>query len=156
MPRQPIELPAGERDALRAGYLDGRPMAALAREAGVSVATLRRMIREMELPPRRQARPRPAGAGWQGRARLPVTARIRAAIEQELERIEGALAAEVEPAAGERAARTLASLVRTLNELRRLDEKEGREAEHGGTGDFDDIRRILARRLAGLRGSGAC
>lgn len=57
---------------------------------------------------------------------------------------------------GEKAARTLASLVKTLNELKRLDTETGAGAaavpEDGI--DIDEFRRDLARRLDALCASG--
>jgi hypothetical protein len=89
-------------------------------------------------------------------SRRGIAGRIRAAVDRELEAVEAALGRPGGQEAAERAARTLASLVKTLTELKRLDAgAASTEEADGGRGDLDGLRRTIAQRLAGLRGGRA-
>src|SRR6185312_1211602 len=99
--------------------------------------------------------------------KISLLARVRSAVESEIVAIENVLsrveAAHLRSSDAERAARTLATLVRTLNELTALekpDGKTGEEAEIEASDEFrdlDEFRRNLAERLDRLRASGeAC
>ena len=96
---------------------------------------------------------------------LALIERVSRAIERELTQIEIIVGGHRVPAAqrseAERRARTLASLARTLNEVRRL--RDGEERTKAGDDantttlprDLDELRRELSRRLAGLDESAA-
>jgi hypothetical protein len=86
--------------------------------------------------------------------------RVRAAVEREIVAIEAVLSrvegAKLRSADAERAARTLATLVKTLREVAALQRDEQPEDTGGETGDdefrdLDGFRRELAERLDRLR-----
>lgn len=88
--------------------------------------------------------------------------RVRAAVEREIVTIEAVLArvegARLRSTDAERAARTLATLVKTLREVAALQRDEKTEDENVGTGedefrDLDDFSRELAEQLDRLRRS---
>lgn len=88
-------------------------------------------------------------------------ARVRAAVESEIATIEHVLqrveAAQLRSTDAERAARTLATLVRTLKELTVLErpaETASGEESEGEFRDIDEFRSKLAERLDRLRASG--
>jgi aminoglycoside phosphotransferase (APT) family kinase protein len=84
---------------------------------------------------------------------VKLAARIRAAVERELNRVEetrARLAPDV-PAEAERAARTLAALVRTLHALDAVERRAPAEPEEEEIRDLDEFRRELTRRLAAIR-----
>lgn len=96
--------------------------------------------------------------------KMSLLARVRAAVESEIVAIENVLsrveAARLRSSDAERAARTLATLVRTLKELTALEKPD---AKTGGEGqpessdefrDLDEFRSKLAERLDRLRASG--
>jgi hypothetical protein len=87
--------------------------------------------------------------------RVALAAKLRAAVESELAAADLALGRRGRRSGVERIARTLASLVRTLNELRRLDAGSAAAEEADEPfADLDSLRRELARRLAGLGAGG--
>lgn len=96
--------------------------------------------------------------------KISLLARVRAAVESEIVAIENVLsrveAAHLRSSDAERAARTLATLVRTLKEITALEksgEKTGEEAETQSSDEFrdlDEFRRSLAERLDRLRANG--
>ncbi|MET0313340.1 MAG: hypothetical protein ABW275_03010 [Hansschlegelia sp.] len=83
--------------------------------------------------------------------------RIRQRVEREIDTIEAALAGTRSIDETDRAARTLASLVRTLRELQKYDEDAARrrgaddEDEDGAPADLDALRDALADRLDRLQ-----
>jgi hypothetical protein len=91
--------------------------------------------------------------------RAALTARIRQAVEQELGRVDRLLGRGGEGSL-DGAAKTLATLVKTLAELNRLDAATAApaagatEEDDGAFGDLDELRRELARRLAALCADG--
>ncbi|MDX6806555.1 hypothetical protein [Terrihabitans rhizophilus] len=89
-----------------------------------------------------------------------MVARIRRTVEREISTVEDSLARidELVPRGdAEKAARTLASLVKTLIELQRLEAGAGagtaKDPDEDGI-DIDEFRRDLARRLDALRAGG--
>jgi transposase-like protein len=88
-------------------------------------------------------------------------ARIRETVDREVSAVETSLRKldRMAPRGGdvERSARTLASLVKTLNELKRLDatERDARPETEDDERDIDEFRRDLARRLDALCASRA-
>ncbi len=83
--------------------------------------------------------------------RLGLVEKLRTSVEREIAGVEKQLARNAGGAGIERAARTLASLVRTLRELRALEaEADPVEAEDVPR-DADELRRALAERLDRLR-----
>lgn len=103
---------------------------------------------------------RPAAA----RKRRALVSAIRTKVDREIAEVERVLSADGAPGtAVESSARTLASLVKTLRELAKIDEDEAREraARRGAQGngededdavaDLDALRDALARRLEQLR-----
>jgi hypothetical protein len=104
----------------------------------------------------RQARPR-AGAAevpQSPQARLALAERIQAAAEREITAIEAIITTlrGSDPNETESAARTLASLARTLRELVQLEATTSPEPTHDQPipRDLDELRRSLARKLAVL------
>jgi hypothetical protein len=96
--------------------------------------------------------------------KISLLGRVRAAVESEIVAIENVLsrveAARLRSTDAERAARTLATLVRTLKELTALenpqDKREETESEPSDeVRDLEEFRRNLAERLDRLRASGA-
>lgn len=96
--------------------------------------------------------------------KISLLARVRSAVENEIVKIDDVLqrveSAHLRSSDAERAARTLATLVRTLKELTALekpDTKTGEEAKTQESDEFrdlDEFRRSLAERLDRLRASG--
>jgi hypothetical protein len=140
----------------------------IGRDIGLTPAAFLARRKAWGWPPRneaRQAAAQRAGAADTAdaapppgpkRGRRDIVARVHAAVERELAAVEDALVRTGGEGRAERSARTLASLVKTLAELKRLDGGADRgDSGDGGGGDLDDIRRSLARRLAGLRESRA-
>lgn len=84
--------------------------------------------------------------------KIDLAARIQRSVERELDGVERVLGL-LKPQDGneaERAARTLASLARTLREIVSLDDKPSAEPEDdddAGPRDMDEFRRDLARRI---------
>lgn len=93
--------------------------------------------------------------------KLTLLDRVRAAVESELKAIEAVLdrveAAQLRSTDAERAARTLATLVRTLKDMALLEKPEtpqsGEESEEQFR-DIEEFRRRLAERLDRLRRGG--
>lgn len=93
---------------------------------------------------------------------VAIAARIRRAVEQELDAVEKIIR-ELSPQAtedAERAARTLASLARTLEEVGRLDAqylipRREENDDDRGPADNDEFLRELARRLDAFAGRNA-
>lgn len=85
--------------------------------------------------------------------------RVRCAVDREIAAVEAALSRlgslTRRVPESERAARTLASLVKTLTELKRLETASDEGEADDGPADIDEFRRDLARRLHGLRESRA-
>jgi aminoglycoside phosphotransferase (APT) family kinase protein len=88
---------------------------------------------------------------------IPLAERVQRMVEQELATVDRVLArlgpAPGHPGAAERSARTLASLVKTLNELRRLKAAEtpaAGEPDAEDPRDYDQLRRELAHRMERL------
>lgn len=145
---------------LRALYAAGDiPMQRLAARYSMSRDTLRRMARRLDFPLRRRASPHRDGedvadAPPQRLEPLDLPAmiqRLERAIGREIQRIE----AKVEGGKdAERQGRTLASFVRSLNELQRLAAARNLpvagDDETDPPRDVDDLRRELARRLAAI------
>ncbi|WP_148287858.1 hypothetical protein [Rhodopseudomonas sp. B29] len=96
-----------------------------------------------------------AGESREGAAAeaLPLVDRVERSVEHEIKRIEaivsGQHADDEQHADAERRARTLASLTRTLFELRRLRDTEEKRPLDDDTvpRDLDELRRALSRRL---------
>jgi hypothetical protein len=96
--------------------------------------------------------------------KLSLVERVRSAVESEIVAIESVLrrveAAQLRSTDAERAARTLATLVRTLKELTALEKpevktgEEGRDEASDEFRDLDEFRSKLAERLDRLRASG--
>jgi hypothetical protein len=80
--------------------------------------------------------------------------RVRCAVDREIAAVEAALSRlgslTRRVPESERAARTLASLVKTLTELKRLETASDEGEADDGPADIDEFRRDLARRLHGL------
>ncbi|MET0314077.1 MAG: hypothetical protein ABW275_06750 [Hansschlegelia sp.] len=85
---------------------------------------------------------------------------LRSRVDEEIAEAEAALGGaqtgDAKAQRVERAARTLASLVRTLRELAKFDEEQAAAARSGEAADdvvtdIDELRRELARRLESLR-----
>ena len=94
---------------------------------------------------------------------LTLVERVRAAVVREIAAIEAVLArvegARLHSSDAERAARTLATLVKTLREVAALEsasteETAGREDDGDEFRDIEEFRRELMRRLEGLRRTG--
>jgi hypothetical protein len=101
----------------------------------------------------------PVVAALPGADRAATISRIRDTVEREIAAVELSLRRldRLTPRVGdgEKAARTLASLVKTLNELKRLDAAQATDAPAAEDGtDIDEFRRDLARRLDALCASG--
>ncbi|GLK81456.1 hypothetical protein [Methylopila turkensis] len=117
----------------------------ICKRVGLAPPSLSRMIRrEGWMRPHALARRRETVRG------------VRAKVDEALERVEPWLAGGgAELAEAERAAKTLASLVRTLRELARYDAeqatRDGGAADDDAPADLDALRDELARRLARLR-----
>lgn len=152
--------------AARALFDQGRvPLPVIASTLGLTERGFR-TLRQREGWPQRPKVPKPvaqpAAADDERDATAPLKARLDAAIRREIRRIERDGGKETPPGA-ERKARILASLVKTLADLRRLDPPGRRKTEagddenHGDTPretprDMAALRRALVERLAELRG----
>lgn len=152
------------------------PVHDIARMLGIGLTTLHRKIKLWGWTPR-NARLR--GLDAAAKAEIPVEQiatiaaphvvtlenetlihRVRAAVEREIVAIEAVLSrvegARLRSADAERAARTLATLVKTLREVAALQRDEKPETESGESEadqfrDLDDFRAELAERLDRLR-----
>lgn len=144
----------------RRGQPKRSPAARQAGETGeteAALAALERMVQGAAVKPDEGAKAETVRPP-QGPA---LVARIRRAVERELEAVERALT-RIDPAAleageTERAARLLASLVKTLGEVQRLEQRSRDEDRHEShpAGRIDALRRALARRLDRLAGARA-
>jgi hypothetical protein len=126
-------------------------LAEIGGRVGLHPATVRRFAR-------RDGWRRPAAAA----ERRALIGRIRRKVERQIAEAERAIGADAAGPDAERAARTLASLVRTLRELARYDEDQARAAaasrgvreadedEPGAVADLDAFRDALADRLERL------
>jgi hypothetical protein len=156
----------GELENARRLYVEtGTPVAEIAATLSLTPRSLAARISGWGWP----SRTRRTQAGDQGGGTPPLTAedrragvvsRVRTTVEREIAQIEDSLA-RMEPLGSpggdpEKLARTLASLVKTLNELQRLDASAGGAAakEPDDAMDIDEFRRELARRLDALCESG--
>lgn len=89
---------------------------------------------------------------------LALVERVARAVDRELAEIEGivgTLHGKSRPTEAERRARTLASLARTLSEVRRLraaDETQKPDDEPSAARDLEEFRKILFKRLEGMPG----
>lgn len=146
-----IENTPEQQESTRRRYEAGDPLAAIARDLGMAERTLRDRIKEWGWPPRTRSGVAPAPAV----DRAALTALVRQAVEQELAKVERLLAGNGRSGGLGGPARTLATLVKTLAELRRLEAAAptagAAEEDDGAYGDLDALRRELARRIAGLR-----
>jgi hypothetical protein len=147
---RPAASPATLQEARRLYETSELPQAEIGRRLGLSPSSLSRMAK-------RDGWRRPAAA----QERAALVRRVRAKVDREIEAVEKALGGEGAADAAERAARTLASLVKTLRELALYDEQQAKAAgcergagvpEDDGIADIDALRDALARRLEGLRG----
>ncbi|GLK67897.1 hypothetical protein [Hansschlegelia plantiphila] len=129
------------------------PQTEIAARVGVSPQSLCRLAKKHSWE-------RCSGAG-----RAETVRRIRARVDQHIERVEAVLTETGSETAGpaidaaERAARTLASLVRTLRELQKYDADQARGATEaddadGAPADLDALRDALADRLARIQAAG--
>lgn len=140
--------PAAIDDA-RTRYEAGEAVLAVSRATGIPRASVYSMAKS-----RGWKRPRPDGLPDADGERIGTVARIRRTVEREVIAVERLLEASprgpTRTAAAERAARTLASLVRTLNELRRLEAAAADQDDDAPPRDIDAFRAELARRLERL------
>lgn len=87
--------------------------------------------------------------------------RVALAVNRELAEIEaivGTMPGKSRPTEAERRARILASLARTLSEVRRLraaDETQTSDDEPSAARNLEEFRKVLFKRLAGMPGRGA-
>jgi hypothetical protein len=140
----------------------GAPIQAVADLLGIHRRTLQKRASALGW---RRSLATPNGNQTQLEENVPVgrramVARIRRTVEREISTVEDSLARidELVPRGdAEKAARTLASLVKTLIELQRLEAGAGadtaKDPDEDGI-DIDEFRRDLARRLDALRASG--
>lgn len=172
-----LTIPPEEISRARALY-EGTdiPVRDIARMLGIGLTTLHRKINLWGWTPR-NARLR--GLDAAAKAEIPVEQiaalaaphvatveqetlihRVRAAVEREIVAIEAVLArvesAKLRSSDAERAARTLATLVKTLREVAALQrdeqpEHDARDRSEDEFRDLDDFRRELAQRLDRLR-----
>lgn len=178
MPKFP-SIPAGEISKARALYEGtGVPVRDIADMLGIGLTTLHRKIKLWGWIPR-NARLR--GLDAAAKAEIPLEEisalaaphvvtvenetlihRVRAAVEREIGAIESVLArvegAQLRSTDAERAARTLATLVKTLREVAALQRDEKTEEASSDSGedefrDLEDFRAELAERLDRLRRS---
>lgn len=147
---------------LRALYAAGEiALEPLAGRYGLKRDALRRLAKRLDFPPRRpSSRARSDDDEVAAEPKLEpldlpaMIARLERAIGREIQRIEAKLEGGQD---AERQGRTLASFVRSLNELQRLAaarnlplaQDDGAEPPR----DIDDLRRELARRLAAIEES---
>lgn len=167
----PRRAPAGAALA-RQLYLEGLPMAEIARRTGLSPGSVYYWIdREVAadgsatLSPLRRRRPLTPGPRAAAAARGHLLGRLWRAAERQLDEIEQRLhagdaeAAPRLPADAEKDARALAVLARTLRELAALEADAHKtrkaRADDDTVRDLDAFRRELARRLDRLRAGGA-
>lgn len=153
-------LTAAEWMGVRSQYEHtDKPVAGIAREAGIGRSTLSARARRENWRRRRPSRVRTAAEGL-----TDIPAQVERTIERELGAIDAILAqlasgGEPTPAS-ERTARTLASLTRTLKEVQRLRAAEAEERKKSAAAadddmpedddlprDIDEFRRELARRI---------
>jgi hypothetical protein len=93
-------------------------------------------------------------------AHVSLVGRVRAAVEREIVAIENVLSrvesVQLRSADAERAARTLANLVKTLREVSRLEDVSGaaEEEREDQFRDLDEFRRELSARLDRIRQAG--
>jgi len=157
------------RERARRLYESGLvPQTDIALMLGLADTTLRRRIQRWgwrkdqdireELPPAAPAAFQPAGEEVAYDRRSTIE-RVRCAVDREIAAVEAALSRlgslTRRVPESERAARTLASLVKTLTELKRLETASDEGEADDGPADIDEFRRDLARRLHGLRESRA-
>ncbi len=145
-------------------YLDGAPVAQIRKACEMEQGALYYWLdggpkageRHLEPLPRRSAgRKPPASRRAPTGNRAKLVGRLWRAAEAQVREIEARLKRHrQQPDEGERDARSLAVLVKTLRELSALDEtKEGTAAKAGtdhddaGPRDIDEFRRELARRM---------
>ena len=157
------------RERARRLYESGLvPQTDIALMLGLADTTLRRRIQRWgwrkdqdireELPPAAPVAFQPAveEAAYDRRSTIE---RVRCAVDREIAAVEAALSRlgslTRRVPESERAARTLASLVKTLTELKRLETASDEGEADDGPADIDEFRRDLARRLHGLRESRA-
>lgn len=156
--------PAEELAAARAQYLAGTvSVAQLARLFGMSEATLKRRIARRWLWERTSGARSAASKKASGlrKRRGDVRGKVRASLRRQLGRLERQLDTLAEDADVERTARILASLVRTLADLARLDgtrpagSKGPDDDQHTDAAPLDlaGLRADLARRLGGEGGN---
>lgn len=140
------------------------PQADIALMLGLADTTLRRRIKLwgwVRREPESQSGPLPAavpafqpGAEEAAYDRRTTIERVRCAVDREIAAVEAALqrlgSLTRRVPESERAARTLASLVKTLTELKRLETASDEGEADDGPADMDEFRRDLARRLHGL------
>ncbi|MBL8590559.1 MAG: hypothetical protein JNK46_18640 [Methylobacteriaceae bacterium] len=169
-----IDLDDDRLAALKRDYeADAESLATLAARFALSPHALRRIARDMHFAPRPKAKPfarkgappaaptaaphPPAAAAPAARPAPPLrpldlsamAQRVQSSVERELGKIHDELEAGADV---ERRARTLASLVKTLGDLARLEEARaaGKPAAAGpddGAWNIDDLRAEVARRL---------
>jgi hypothetical protein len=153
--RRPANAPASPEtlaEARRLYETGGLTLAGIGERVGLHGVTVCRLAKK-------HGWRRPAAA----EKRRALVLAIRTKVDREIAEVERALGAGGEPVAVERSARTLASLVKTLRELAKIDEDEARKAagrrgaqesgedEDDAVADLDALRDALARRLEQLR-----
>ena len=144
---------------LRQRYLDGEPVAAIRADLGVSH---RRFYRCLDGKPDGQGPALPAiprrrvmvggKRKRQNRSRAATVKRLWRAAERQVRDIEDRLRLnQQQPDERERDARVLAITVKTLRELRALqDAEEETREDDKAPADLDDFRRELARKIDGI------
>ena len=146
-------------DAARKLYDEGQSWKKVAAALGVSVTTAKKYIalwewpaREAEVPlqfQKKSAASQPQDEpGEQRRDTAALARRVEAAVRKELTAIEKRMGSST-AASAERNARVLASLVKSLAELRKLDREDAQD-QNRNEGDHDDEPRP-PRDLARLR-----
>ncbi|RXF75464.1 hypothetical protein [Hansschlegelia zhihuaiae] len=153
--RRPANAPTSPEtlaEARRLYETDGLTLAGIGERVGLHGVTVCRLAKK-------HGWRRPAAA----EKRRALVSAIRTKVDREIAEVERVLSADGAPgAAVERSARTLASLVKTLRELARIDEDDARKAagrrgaesgedEDDAVADLDALRDALARRLDRLR-----
>lgn len=127
------------------------PMADIALLAGVCTRTLQTRAMLLGWVPRENSRARRRCARAASPDVTTLTERVRETVDREIANAERGLApgTRTRTRDPERTARTLASLVKTLNELRRLQTNETESAPQVEDEDIDidQYRRDIARRL---------
>lgn len=168
-PRKTAPPPAAEKIAqARLLYDAGAPIPEILTLLGLSVGRFRRFREANEWPLRPSACARPAGDAPAPAKAAPadparLIARLEDAVEREFARAESALDKQA-PKTAEASARTLATLVKALAELKRLRRDADAPREEAARDDDDapdddapprdlaELRAELARRLERLRG----